>query len=111
MSVTSVVTIGVSFTGDKQYQQDFPTAPSSVATGNDFLQDMSTGNNTIPVPVNAVGVLIIPPPANTVVLKLNGTSGILISLTDPMYLSLDKSGTDIVVNAASAVTGMRFIFS
>ncbi len=68
---------------------------------------LSSGDNTINVPTNAVSAVIIPPSGNTVALILKGVdadTGIALSLTFPSVLSLAVAQTTFVLNAASGVT-------
>ncbi len=113
MAVTSDYSIILNQTGDVEYQQTFAGTTNATGSGQNQLVDLSSGNNTITVPSNAVGVTIVPPADNTDVLTLkgvNGDTGIIISPADPMFLSLDGASS-FVINASGAVTGVRLIYS
>lgn len=113
MSVTSNRDINLQFTGDVEYQQSFSSETSVDASGQNQIIELTTGNNTITVPDDAISATIVKPSDNEVVLKLKGVSGdtgILLSLTDPDSISLNGSVTSFVINVASAVT-LRFIFT
>lgn len=112
MSVTSNREITITSSGDVEYSQPFSAAVNSSGSGQNQLVELSTGNNTITVPDNAVAVTIIKPTGNTVVLLfkyVNGDTGFPIHLTDPDSISM-SSVTTFVLNAASAVT-VRLIYS
>lgn len=113
MSVTSDRSVVLQFTGDVEYQQNFDASTGATSPGEIKITDLTTGNNTITVPDDAIAVTIVKPSGNTVVLTLkgvNGDTGILLSLTDPDSISLNGSVTSFVINVASAVT-LRFIFT
>ena len=112
MSVTSDRTITIQFTGDVEFSQPFDAASSALGTGDNNVVSLSSGNNTITVPTNAVAVTIIKPSDNTVQIiakGVNGDTGIRLHLTDPDSISLGTSPV-LVLNAASSVM-VRLIFS
>lgn len=114
MSVTSNRSVSINFSNDVEFDQEFDAAVSAVGSGQNQLVNLSSGNNTITVPSNAVAVTIIPPSGNLVVLTLKGVAGdtgISIHLTDPTSIGLNTV-TSFVLNATgSAVTGLRLIYS
>ena len=112
MPVTSNRSIVIGFTGEVEYSQTFPAAVSSLGSGQIQVVDLSSGNNTITVPDDAVAVTIVPETGNTAVITLkgvNGDMGIILSPVDPCSLSLDGV-TSFVLNVSGAVT-VRLIFS
>lgn len=112
MSVTSERSITLGFTGDVEYEQTFAATNVNTGSGQNQLQSLASGNNTITVPSAAVAVTIIPPVGNAVVLTLkgvNGDTGIVIHPSDPSSIGL-SGVTSFVLNAASIVT-VRLIFS
>ena len=115
MAVTSDRVIGVTFTGDVNAPNlAYPAAQNAASPGAIVVANLAMGANTITVPSGAKAVTILPPSGNTVVLTLKGISGdtgIAIHLTDPTSLGLGTSVTSFVINAASAVTGMRYVWS
>ncbi len=112
MAVTSNRDINIQFTGDLEYQQTFESVESVTSPGVIENVDLTTGDNTITVPDDAVAVTIIKPSDNDVVLILKGIgadTGITLSLIDPDSLSLDTV-TSFVINVSGAVT-LRLIFT
>jgi hypothetical protein len=76
--------------------------------------NLTSGNNTINVPSGATGLTIVMPTANTVQVTLkgvNGDTGIPLNLTDPSSIGILPTLTSLVLNAASALTGLRLIWS
>lgn len=113
MTVTSNRSVTITWTGDVEYSQVFDASVNEDGSGNSYLVDLSSGNNSITIPSSAIAVTIIKPSDNTVALiakGVNGDTGIILSLTDPDSFSLGDSAT-LVLNAASALTGLRLIFS
>jgi len=116
MAVTSNLNYALTFTGDAETKDNFGIAENAVSPGQSQVVDLISGDNTITVPDGggsiAVAVLIIPPAANSVVLTLKGDAGdvgLAIGLTDPTSLALNTVSS-FILNAASAVTGLRLIF-
>lgn len=117
MAIQGQVTINVTLTGDVDFADTFSTAKNLVSPGQIEVQDLSSGNNTVTVATaggsTAVGVVILPPAANTIVLTLkgvNGDTGFVIHPTDPTYIGLGSAVANFVISAGSAITGVRFIF-
>lgn len=113
MSVASNRSVILSMTGDVEYTQQFDAVVNSAGSGQNQLVNLSSGANTITVPSGAVAVTIIPPAANAVAMTLKGVAGdtgIALSLLAPSSISL-LSVSSFVINAASAITGVRFIYS
>lgn len=72
--------------------------------------NLVSGNNSITVPTGAVGVLIVPPTTNNVVLKYKTTSGdvgLNIPQATPALFLFDSANVPatVYVNAASNTTG------
>lgn len=112
MSVTSGRSVTITFTGDIEYTQSFSATNVSTGSGQNQLVSLSSGNNTITVPSNAVAVTIEMPSGNTVQVTLkgvNGDTGIALHLTDPTSIGLNAVSS-FVLNAASAVT-VRLIYN
>lgn len=113
MSVTSNRYVAIGLTGDVEYSQTFDAAVNAAGSGDNSLQALTTGNNTITVPDDAVAVTIVMPAANAVQVTLkgaNGDSGVALHLIDPSSIGLGAGQSDFVLSAASAVT-VRLIFS
>lgn len=112
MSITSNRKITIDWAGDIDFSEEFDA--SVVSTGSGQIQQvaLSSGNNTITCPSNAVAVTILMPSGNTVQVTLkgvNGDTGIALSLSDPTSIGLNGVST-FVLSAASAVT-VRLIYS
>lgn len=81
-TVTTTITVTLSgdgFGGSPLFNQSV-TNISGVAPGSAIL---STGFQTIAIPATAVGVVIVPPPGNTVSMTLKGISGDTGTTLDP----------------------------
>lgn len=112
MSVTSNRSVSISWDGDIEYSQSFDAATVSTGSGQNQVVSLSSGNNTITVPANAIAVTILMPAGNTVQVTLkgiNGDTGIALNLVDPTSIGLQSVST-FVLSAASAVT-VRLIYS
>lgn len=112
MSVTSNRSTVITWTGDVEYSQEFEAAVNASGSGNNYLTNLSSGNNTITCPTSAKAVTIVPPAANTVLVTLKGVAGdtgVQLHLTDLSSIAL--TSTTFVLNAASALTGLRLIWS
>jgi NADPH:quinone reductase-like Zn-dependent oxidoreductase len=117
MPTASARTQTIVFTGDTTATQTNAAGSNPNSPGMNQLMSLVPGANTILVPAGGstpVAVTIIPPAGNTVTLTLKGIAGdtgILLHLTDPCTISLGASVVNFVLNAAAAVTGIRFIWS
>ena len=112
MAVISNRSVVITWTGDVEYTQEFPAAVNATGSGKNDLANLSSGANTITIPTGAKAVTIIPPSGNTVALTLKGIAGdtgVSLHLTDPSSVAL--TSTTFVLNAASALTGLRLIYS
>jgi hypothetical protein len=117
MAVTSRVTAQLELTNDVALDSIFQWSTNAASPGQTYMVNLISGNNTITVPTGGssvlAGVVIVPPAGNAVVLTLkgvNGDTGITLGLTNPSVVSLGIAVASFVVNAAGAVTGMRFFF-
>ena len=117
MAVTADLNAQIEFSGDVVLKDIYSWAQNTVSPGQVEVQDPTSGNNTITVPTGGsstiAGVIIIPPSSNTIVITLkgvNGDTGITLDLVDPTIISLGTAVTSFVINVASNMTGMRFIF-
>lgn len=105
----------VQFAGDVS----FPLSASAVnpsSPASEILMSLVAGDNVIPIPTIgavATAVMIIKPSSNTALIKLksvSGDAGIPLNKTDYDIISLDASATQIVLNAASEVDGVRLVW-
>lgn len=115
MSTTASRSVTVGFTSASDgidYEQTFEAVDSATGPADNKSVSLTTGANTIAIPVGSKAITIIPLSNNTVQLTLKGVSGdtgIALNLTDPTSVGIE-SVTQIVINAASAVT-VRIIIS
>lgn len=112
MSITSNRSVTIEWTGDIEYSQTFYASTVSTGSGQNQIVALTTGNNTITVPTNAIAVTILMPDGNTVQVTLkgvNGDTGVALNLSGPTSLGLQAVST-FVLSAASAVT-VRLIYS
>lgn len=118
MGITSQRTIGITFSGDEVYSisDSRLSVSSTTSPGMNELIALTTGDNTISVPVAgtvARGMTIIPPAANTVEMILKGDgadTGVTIHKTDPTSVGLDTTVTEVVVTCDAPVN-VRFIWT
>ena|SRR5437867_3068159 len=79
--------------------------------------NLASGNNTFTTPTSPtgwVGVLVVPPPANAIVIKYKTTSGdtgVNISQNSPSLFRFDTANvpTTVYLNAASLTTGITLV--
>jgi hypothetical protein len=88
------------------------TITGSAAIGEILEVNLGSGDTTIAVPAGAVAVVIVPPAANAVALKLrtnlnSGDAGLPIHPTSPtVYAFPSTPPTSLILNAAGATTGL-----
>ncbi len=73
---------------------------------------LASGDNTIVVPTNGQGIVIIPPVASTEAILLKGNVsdvGINIGKTKFTYLALDQDGTDIILTCSGEIADCEII--
>jgi hypothetical protein len=113
MSVTANVFIQVQYQGDVNGVQLGPVAETTTSPGQIDISNLAMGANTFTVATGSKGVVIVPPVLNNVVITFKGIAGdtgVVLHPTDAAYISLGSTVTDFVLDAASAVTGVRFIW-
>jgi len=120
MSISATVLTNVRFSGDYNFNVDFPTTPNAASPGSIQTINLVTGDNTIliPQPTGAIakGVIIVPPSGNTIVLGIRGTAdtgvGILISKTNPTNIAFDTlPPTSFIVKCTAAgIDNCKFIW-
>jgi hypothetical protein len=117
MPTGSARTQTITFTGDTTATQTNAAAQNPNSPGQNELRTLAIGANTITVPTGGatpVAVTIVPPAGNTVALTLKGVAGdagILLHPTDPSTIGLGAGVVSVVLNAAAAVIGVRFVWS
>jgi len=109
MAKQSVVTLLVTIQGDgintSYTPPGAPVINANAPAGGPVTVTLAAGDNTLVVPPNTRGVIIVPPAASTVVKKLKGAApdvGLTISpslLTGP--IGLTAGTTTLLLNAAS----------
>lgn len=112
MSATSTRSVLVGFTLDVEFSQNFSSGSNATSPAQNQLAVLTTGDNTIDVPEDAVAVTIIKPAENEIELILKGDAadiGIDLHLTDPDSISL-RDMTTFILTASDAVT-VRLIFT
>lgn len=113
MAVTSNRSIIITQQDDVEYSQTFEAETNPAGSGQNQVVTLASGNNTITVPDDAIGVTIIPPTSNAVVITLKGVNadtGISLALNSPTSIGLNEV-TSFVLNAASEIEGVRLIYS
>lgn len=78
------------------------------------IRSLSSGANTITPPAGFSACTIIFPAGNAILVTLKGVSGdtgIVLHPTGPTSIGLNSTVTTFVLNAASALAGVRFIWS
>jgi hypothetical protein len=118
MAVTSSRTVQIQFSGDITLGIIQSALDNAVSPGMEVIQSLSSGNNTITAPVVSgivvTSLTIIPPSGNTILMTIkgvNGDTGIPLHKTDPTTIALDTTFVSCVINAASAITGVRLIWT
>lgn len=109
MASTGTVTIAATVNGLPTGAKSFSLAYGPIVGAVAEILDvqLASGNNTVTVPAGATWMLIAPPSANTVQLKLLGTgtdSGFALDLTRATLLPLPTGTTSVILNAAGNVT-------
>lgn len=113
MSITSNRRIINTFSEDYDLTAVSEAAESIISPGDIQSPTLVSGNNTITPPANAVGVTIIMPSGNLIVVTLkgvNGDTGIALHLTDPTSLGFNSTNP-FVLNCSGSLTGMKLIWS
>ncbi len=118
MAVTSTRQSIIVFTGDVSGTEIAQAANNVASFGMVQVVALSTGANTITVPVAvgfvATAVTIVPDPANTSVLTLKGVTGdtgVKIHMTDPSIVALDPGQATFVLNIVLGTVNVRLIWS
>jgi hypothetical protein len=118
MAVTSSRTLQIQFSGDISQQLIQSALDNEVSPGMDVIQSLILGANTIIAPVVSglvvTGLTIIPPAGNTSLMTLKGLTadtGVKLHLTDPTSIGLDATFVSLVINAAAAIVGVRFVWT
>lgn len=116
MSVSSTRSQLITYTGDVTGSETVAAATNAASPGSITIQTLSSGANTITVPVGAtcVAVTILPPSGNTQTLILKGVTGdtgVGLHLTDPTTIALASTVTTFVITAGGTVTACRFYWS
>ncbi len=118
MSITSSRNIQLQFSGDITLGIIQSALNNAVSPGMEVVQTLAIGANTITAPVVSglvvTALTIIPPAGNTALITLKGIAGdtgVALHKTDPTVIAVDTTFVSLVLNAASAVVGVRLIWS
>lgn len=117
MSVTSVRTTNVTFTGDQESSNNYAAASNASSPGQSDIITLASGANTITPPsggTTPVAVTIIPPTGNTETITLKGVTGdtgVVLHKTDPTTIALNSPTDTFVLTASGTITGVRMVWS
>jgi hypothetical protein len=118
MSVTSSRTIQIQFSGDVTTEIIQSALDNALSPCQIDVLSLILGDNTITAPAISgliiTGLLIIPPAGNVNLLTLKGVAGdtgVSLHLTDPTSLALDITFVSLVLTAAAATVGVRFVWT
>jgi protein involved in polysaccharide export with SLBB domain len=118
MSVNSVRTVTINFTGDVISDKIYSAAQNPLSPGSITLHELASGDNTIAIPVitgiSVKGMTIIPPIGNIVTMTLKGNVadvGIPLSLTDPTSLAFQAAPANIVLTTGGVISGLRIVWT
>lgn len=118
MSIAAIRTVKIVFSGDITATDSYSTASNAASPGMVDNVRLSSGANTITVPV-VTGVTvksctIVPPSTNSHLITLKGVSGdtgVPLHLTEPTSIGLDTTATTFVLNAAAQIDGVLLIWA
>lgn len=111
MATTSNAQITVSFAGDVTFSVISSAAPNPLSPGSTQLVNLASGVNNLAVPPGSTRLGIEKPGGNTTALNLVSSGGPGLGLTDPDSFSLAAGSTTFPLYAASALNGVRLIWS
>lgn len=117
MAVESLVTIQADYSGDFTASFIQSALANAASPAQSDIVTLASGANTITKPAGGstvTGLIIIPPSANAIQITLKGVTGdtgILLHLTNPVYIPLAASFASLVLNAASQITGVRLLWT
>ena len=116
MATSAVFAATLTFTGDIQQTQPIAAAVNAASPATESLVNLASGANTLTAPVSAVAtrLTIIPPAGNTILMTLKGVTGdtgVPLHKTDPTTLGIDATLVTLCLTAASAIAGVRLIWS
>lgn len=117
MATASARVATITFSGDVTATQTNAALQNPNSPGVNQLISLVAGPNAIPVPsagATPVAVTIILPAGNVVPVTLQGISsdaGILLHPTDPSTIALGSTVGSFTLTVASALPGVRFIWS
>lgn len=119
MPVNAERSVTVNLTGDVISDKIFAAAGNAVSPGAITIQALSSGNNTITLPISTgvtvKAATIIPPADNVTAITLKGVAGdtgVAISKTDPTSIAFDTPApVSFVLNAGAAIQGLRIVWT
>lgn len=118
MAVNSARAIAINLTGDVILDKIYSAAANTVSPGSTTIHALTTGNNTITVPlvtgVTVKAATIIPPSTNTQTITLKGIAGdtgISLSLTEPSSIAFGTVPVSFVLTVGGNIDGLRIVWT
>jgi hypothetical protein len=107
MATTTTTEITVTADGDGIESEWTPTAMSNAngPAGGPVKTPFAAGDNTLLVPTGAMGMVLKPPAASAVVLKLKagaGETGFCLRSGQPSHIPLPTGCASVMINASDA---------
>jgi len=118
VSITAVVRNYITFTGDQDSELIYNSGSLADSPAMSELANLTTGNNTITVPVVddfvVHGVVILPPSGNTVQPTVKGIAADTGFAISESQASVIQFGTDVpvsfVLNVSADIDGLRLVW-
>lgn len=116
MAVASARTQTITYTGDVTGTETVSAAANAASPGSITIHTLTSGANTITVPVGATctAATIVPPSGNLQTLTLKGVTGdtgVALHLTDPSTIALASTTLTFCLTAGGTVTALRIYWS
>lgn len=112
----TVSALAMGLPGGQSINETYTIVGANVV-GETLYVNLSSGDNTITVPPNAISVGVVLPNTNSQTVKFrtnlnSGDAGLTLSATDPFgpYVFRGLSVTSIILNASSTVSGVQITF-
>jgi hypothetical protein len=106
--------VQVEFSGVTSLNVQQIAAENAISVATQTIVSLTTGANTITVPVVAglvcTAITIIPPPANTIPMTLKGVTGdtgIALNLVDPTTIAVTTTLASFVLTNGSTTTAIK----
>lgn len=114
MAITCTPSVALAYSGDRSQTYLFAGARNDRSPDEERVIGLLAGDNVITVPTSGVlaqGIVMVPPPTNTAILKLKGNAGdvgVQLNPQNMAVISLDSGVQQVIVNASAPVAGVRF---